>query len=192
MITFDINRLVPHFIITDKNGYALAQAIRVALEYACQAIDDGIASIDNPERMPEWRLDEMAWELNATWYDYGATLERKRQIIAGAQDYYNRIGTPSAVESAIAATFEGGAIDEWFDYGGEPYHFQVRTSDVELLTTKRAKFLSLLEKVKNVRSVLDNIYYEGQDETQPEHVVPKVTSLTGTVYATAQRRDAAV
>lgn len=188
-LQFDITKLVPKFIMNDRNGYAIAKAIEAALLYFSSRAKAGLAAITDTENMPEWRLDEMAWELDVGWYDYSADIETKRAVIAGAEEFYNRLGTPSAVESAISATFDQGAVSEWFEYGGEPYHFQVRTSDVTLLTTKRAKFFSLLEQTKNVRSVLDNVFYEGDDRTEDEYAAAGVGSISCTMTATAQRRE---
>lgn len=191
MMEFNIEQLMPKFILGDRNGYALAKAIEVGLRALLRIAGEGLAMIDDVEAMPEWRLDEMAWELNAAWYDYDADIERKRAQIAGAQTYYNRIGTPSAVQGAIADVFGDGVVREWFEYGGEPYHFEVRTSNTSILRENRAKFLKLLELVKNLRSVLDNVYYEGEGRADV-NVFAGASGFVGEMTVRASRIDSAV
>lgn len=190
MIDFLIEELVPHFLLADKNGYALAKAIEAALNYYVKAVKQGLEIIDDVERMPEWRLDEMAWELGATWYDYTADIETKRAVISGAEEYYNRLGTPSAVERIINDVYGEGTVEEWFEYGGEPYHYQVNTTNNSAIFENRAKFLELLELTANVRSVLDNIYYYGKD-TAKTHIATRVAGETRTdrVVASAAETD---
>lgn len=164
MIPFEIERMVPKFLLRDKNGYALAKAIEAGLKYYCDAVKKGASIIEDVDSMPEWRLDEMAWELGAEWYDYGADIERKRAQIAGAEEYYNRLGTPSAVQRIINDVYGEGTIEEWFNYDGQPYHFSVNTTNDSAIMENRAKFLALLDQVANVRSVLDNVYYYGSKD----------------------------
>lgn len=172
MINFSIEELVPRFLLRDKNGYALAKAIEAALNYYVKAVKQGLETIDDVASMPEWRLDEMAWELGATWYDYTADVETKRNMIGGAEEYYNRLGTPSAVQRIINDVFGEGTIQEWFEYGGKPYHYQVNTTNNATIAENRLKFMALLDKVANVRSVLDNIYYYGKD-TARTHIATR-------------------
>ena len=115
MLEFSPGQLFPRFILADKNGYALAKAIEKALHIMCDVIKTGVEIEKNVERMPEWRLDEMAWELNALWYDYSESLDVKRQQIAGAMTFYDRLGTPYAVLSAVKAVYGDGMLSEWFE-----------------------------------------------------------------------------
>lgn len=168
MIEFNIEELTPHFILQDRNGYALAKAIEAGLKYFLERVGDGLAIIDDISKMPEWRLDEMAWELGATWYDYGADIETKRTVISGAEEFYNRLGTAEAVQRIINDVYGEGTVQEWFEYDvpGEPYHYSVSTTNNSAIFENRAKFLALLEQVANVRSVLDNVYYYGRERAK--------------------------
>ncbi len=58
-ITFDIGRLVPRFLYTDKNGYAAAKAIEAAFQYVKDAVEEAISIVKDVDAMPEWRLDEL-------------------------------------------------------------------------------------------------------------------------------------
>lgn len=186
MLDFTAEQLFPRFILADKSGYALAKAIEKALHMLCDVIQTGIEIEKSVEKMPEWRLDEMAWELNALWYDYDETLSVKRQQIAGAMAFYDRLGTPYAVLNAVNAVYGDGTLMEWFEYGGDPYHFKVLTTDSTALTTKKAKFYALLSAVKSLRSVLDSVTYYGA-EGQAEYAIgTKANGASGVIYAAAE------
>ena len=173
-IDFQVERLVPRFFLTDRNGYAFIKALEYLYERIDAIIDSGLAQLWDVQSMEEWRLDEMAWEMNVTWYDYRADIETKRAVIAGAGAYRDRIGTPYAVEQAITDVFGTGKVEEWFEYGGEPGYFRVLTTNVSALNENREKFVKLLEKVKNCRSLLENIYYFGSGSTAGAHAGTKV------------------
>ena len=63
MIDFSITHLFPEFLLADKNGFAMARAIEKALQIMCDTIQTGVDNVQDVEKMPEGRLDEMAWEL---------------------------------------------------------------------------------------------------------------------------------
>lgn len=127
-----------------------------------------------------------AWELNALWYDYSESLDVKRQQIAGAMTFYDRLGTPYAVLSAVKAVYGDGMLSEWFEYGGDPYHFKVFTTNSTALTENKSKFLALLSAVKSLRSVLDSVTYYGAEGKGEYTIGTKVNGAAGAVYAVAE------
>lgn len=153
MFTFDITKWVPRFLLNDKNGYALAKAIEAALQMMNDIIDQGVNCLTDYETMPEWRLDELAWELNCL-YDYHADVETKRQWIINAIPYYRLYGTPEAIYKYIGGYFDSIEVEESWVYNGEPYHFRVMV-DGEWNPENEAWARKAIDKAKNVRSVLD-------------------------------------
>lgn len=160
-MTYNIKRLLPAFIMADKNGYALACAIEAAMNYVAEKCREGLNILIDYDSMPEWRLDELAWEYNVTWYDSTATLEEKRQTIKDARDIYARLGTPEAVLVAFNGVYGAGQVQEWWEYDGEPGHFRIFTVSESVMTEDYARFVRIVNAAKNVRSVLDGIYYRG-------------------------------
>ena len=173
MITFSIKQLFPAFILADPNGYALARAIEAGMNYFLARIREGLEILTDADKMPEWRLDELAWEYNVTWYDSTATLEEKRQTIKDARDIYARLGTPDAVVKAVNGVFGYGRIEEWWEYDGDPFHFRVYSNDASAMAENYRRFTAIINVVKNVRSYLDGVYYVGQQGIAP------VTALAG-------------
>lgn len=178
MIDFKAHELFPDFMLADRSGYAMAKAIEAALQILCSTVQTGVDNLQSVERMPEWRLDEMAWEMNLLWYDYTADVSIKRAQIAGAKEYYTRLGTKTAVERAIGDVYGSGRVEEWNVFGGEPYTFRVYTADPEVALSKRQRFLELLEVVKNVRSTLESIVYTGAEAIAGATIGTKATGCS--------------
>lgn len=155
MIEFNIAQLVPEFLRNDKNGYAIAKALEAGLKYFLARAQEGLDCLQNIEKMPEWRLDEMAWELGCL-YDYNANIEVKRRWIAEATPLFSAYGTPQAIYNYLSGFFEQVELEEYWQYHGDPFHFRVTVSgewtDANEVWTRRA-----IAQAKNVRSVLDDI-----------------------------------
>ncbi len=156
-IEFDIKRLVPRFIYDDKNGYAICMAIKTAMKYAAEKAEEGITIILDPDEMPEWRLDELAEDYNIL-YDYTADIELKREWIKHAEDFYALYGTAAGIVKYLEAAFDSASVEEWFKYGGDPFHFRVNCTG-EWSEEAEAWAMKSINSVKNVRSVLDTITF---------------------------------
>lgn len=61
----ELSDFFPRFLLNDKNGYALACALLRGMTLMQETVDAGVACVQDVNAMPEWRLDEMAWELAA-------------------------------------------------------------------------------------------------------------------------------
>ena len=155
-IDFDIKRLVPRFLYDDKNGYAMCMAIQAAFEYVAEKVEEGIAILQDPDRMPEWRLDEMAEEYNIL-YDYHADIEVKRDWIKNARKFFCLYGKAAGVVQYLEAAFDSVTVEESWEYGGDPFHFRV------IVTGEWSDVAD--EWAQNVRSVLDNIIFNAGSTT---------------------------
>ena len=156
-IAFDIKRLVPRFLYQDKNGYAICKAVEAAFQYVSGRTQDGIDCVLDVDKMPEWRLDEMAWELDCL-YEYDADIESKRIWIKNAAPYYSLYGTVAGVKQYIEGRFENVDVQEWWQYDGDPYHFRV-VVDGEWTEENVEWAQKAVDTTKNVRSALDGIIF---------------------------------
>lgn len=106
-------------------------------------------------------LDALAAETDVPFYTTDLPLEQKRSMIAAVFVYNSRIGTVSAVQSILNAAFGGGKVTEWFDYGGEPYHFKLNLpvdfGNKYISQEVIENFYKMLEKAKNKRAKLDEL-----------------------------------
>lgn len=155
----DITHLVPNFILGDKNGWALAKAIEKMLDIFHEKVQEGIDTALNPDKMPEWRLDEVAREDNIFWYDFNAEISVKREMVKSASRIYSTLGTKSGTENA-AKDFCGDArIQEWFEYGGEPAHFRIYSNSSEA-AENAGEIVRSVDGVKRLSAVLEGIYID--------------------------------
>ena len=163
MIEFDISSLIPKFIMQDKNGFALAKAIERGVQMFNEIIQDSIDCILDVDKMPEWRLDELAQEYNIL-YDYTADVETKRKWIAKAGWYASMYGTKEGLKTYLRAAFDTVNIDEWWKYGGDPYHFRIQVTG-QYTPETNAWAIKSIDRVKSLRSVLDSIeFYSAEVE----------------------------
>lgn len=183
MLTIDIRRWLPKFILGDKNGYAVAKAIEAGLQRMNDAVLQGFKLIADYDSMPEWRLDELAWEYDLL-YDYSADIETKRAWVAGALPSYRLHGTPGGVVRYLNAVYDGVRVEEWFEYGGEPYHFRVKIADTyseETLAWVRKS----IEVAQNLRSVLDAVIFEGESADTTAYALAAAAAMEGSAGAVA-------
>lgn len=160
MIDFEIKDIVPRFILNDKTGHALAVAIETALKIFLETAKGALEVWNDPEKMPEWRLDELAWEYGIV-YDYDAEIAEKRIWIEEAVNFYRSMGTPAGVVKFLKAKLDTVKLEEWWEYGGDPYHFRIEAAgewDQEIAAWTTAT----VNRVKNLRSVLDSLNVNSQ------------------------------
>ena len=115
---------LPETITNDEHLNQLAEvAARVFLKVYGQRWKAAIYSrIDD---LDEAVLDILAVDLKIDWYDYDADIEVKRRLVKDSWYVHKRMGTRSAVETAISDVWPHSIVEEWFEYDGDPYHFRV-------------------------------------------------------------------
>lgn len=153
---------LPEVLRNDTNTLALATAMAGQLEVL--AANTELARIYTAiDTLPEDVLDAIATDFKVDWWDANYSLEEKRRTLKDSWYVHKRLGTKAAVERAISAIYPDTEVKEWFEYGGEPYHFKllIPVDQTTLDPTKHATVLSLAEYYKNLRSVLDEIEYFG-------------------------------
>lgn len=152
--------LMPPSLTRDPSLMALASAGAEALE-ARRAEIDRARVISNIDGLDEAVLDILAYDFKVDWWDPQYSVEEKRRTLKGSWRVHKTLGTKAAVETAIRAIYPMTTVEEWFEYGGEPYHFRLNiniTSD----SGDRARQKRVLERLnyyKNLRSHLDAVRY---------------------------------
>lgn len=151
----ELLKLLPYFMWEDETSIALANIITELLEEPINSIKL-LHKWDSVDQMSEKQLLEMAYELNIDWYITDLPLERKRTIVKSAYIVHEKRGTKFAIEELVNAAFGAGQVEEWFEYGGQPYMFKVQVGAT--MTEKDINyFLSMVNKVKNARSHLEEV-----------------------------------
>lgn len=152
----EILKLLPGWMRED----ASIQGLAIGTDAVTRALHARIKLLsrwNQIDSLNEAELDEMAWELNILWYDSTAAIDVKRAVIRNSDKVFAKLGTRYAVEQIVTDYFGSGAVREWFEYGGEPHHFKVMSSNPELVNNNLEMFLELLGTVKRRSSILDAI-----------------------------------
>lgn len=175
-----IQDIAPEFLRKDKNGYALAMAIRAGLAYAVEKIENGTAVMTDVDSMPEWRLDELAQEYNAL-YDTTADAAMKRQWLKNAIADYRIMGTAEAVRKYLTVVLEDVVVEEAADYGGDPFHFRV-TGEGDFTDVQAEWLQGAVEKAKNLRSVFDGLSRGARDIVTVSETVEAIAFTVPLLY----------
>lgn len=171
-------RALPEVLRRDENMNALAEAIAEQL-VPCVADTDNPRIFPRIDELSETLLDILAWDFKVDWWDYSYSLQEKRNTLRRSWYVHKHMGTPSAVEAALSAIYPNSKVEEWYVYGGEPYHFRllIPVDAATLDAEKHAKVLSLVSFYKNLRSVLDSVEYSGSTSSL---VIYPMTAQWGT------------
>lgn len=147
--------ILPAGIKKDVNvrclSYALKQAMARLLKYETQTY-----TFNFIDQLPERILDVLAVEFCVPYYLQDMEIDLKRELIKSAMMWHSRAGTVGAVLDLAKLIFGESVVEEWYDYGGEPYHFQIAT-DALLNELLLGRFTEVLKNIKNVRSWMDSV-----------------------------------
>lgn len=163
----------------DPKMVALAHSIANVLEQRLDEIDLG-QIYTRIDQLPEDLLDILAKDFAVDWYDRSYTLEEKRKTIKGSFYVHRHRGTKAAVEKAISAIYPNPEVLEWFEYGGNPYHFKLRIT-VDFATLNQTKHQQVLQKIscyKNLRSHLDGVVYSIESKTVKPYIAATPCSVS--------------
>lgn len=158
MINFydgEIKDILPSNLMEDPAAqafsYALREGTRLLNRYTqlCYVY----CSIDTA---PNDVVDLLAKELRTQYYSDALELDVKRGLVRNTLIWYMTAGTPAAVEELVGIVFGGGEVSEWFEYGGKPYWFKIKTNAI-LTEDMNTFFSDMIRRVKNTRSHIEAI-----------------------------------
>ena len=91
----------------------------------------------------------------------------KREIIKKAIELHRYKGTKYALVKVLSSLNINGNVNEWFEYGGAPYHFKIGIFLQNYAYNEKVfeSLKKMIEEYKNVRSVLEEISIESQFDT---------------------------
>ncbi|KAA9003993.1 phage tail protein I [Paenibacillus spiritus] len=148
--------LLPPNLQRDSATAAAAQSLDNELHELAAAID----ALDIFGRSQEWsdeETDALASQYLPPYYDPNLPLEQRRALVRNAIPFHRRKGTAAAVEDLVALLFGYGSVEEWWQYGGAPYHFRVVTNNPDVTTTRAKEFIQAVNSVKRLSTVLQKV-----------------------------------
>ena len=149
---------LPPALKEDTSTEALAAATAEAMADRLAEIDR-LRIISNIDNLEEALLAILARDFKVDWWDPSYSLEEKRRTVKDSWRVHKTLGTKAAVETAIRAIYPLTTVEEWFEYGGEPYHFRLNI-DITSDSGDRARQRRVLERLnfyKNLRSHVDEV-----------------------------------
>ena len=158
----NITDILPEALAEDPRvqalGYALGRGIQRLIGYS-----QNIGIYSSIDTLPEQIVDLLAVELNTQYYDDTMSLDIKRSLVKNTLNWYMHTGTAAAVQELVESVFGSGDILEWFQYGGDPYHFKVRTYNVSATDEMLQQAEILVRSIQNARSHLEEVIVEVKD-----------------------------
>ena len=125
-------RTLPEVLQNDPSIQALASAIASELETLAQKVQ--LAEIyTHIDDLDETMLDALAADFKVDWWRPDASISEKRAALKASWYIHKHLGTKSAIETAVADYLGDGKVEEWFEYGGKPYHFRVSSKTMQIL-----------------------------------------------------------
>jgi phage tail P2-like protein len=148
--------ILPSSISGDDGIKAAAQA----LDGELKSVLGEIGNLDlygAISELPEAIIKHLAWQWHVDAWDDNLTPAQKAAFLDISYRWHRIKGTPAAVEMILNDVLGGGKVEEFWEYGGEEFHFRVFANDPPEDDTAYAVLIAGIDSAKNTRSVLDDI-----------------------------------
>lgn len=154
-----IKRTLPESIKNDTEVQNICDAIQPEFDTAYSDILN-VLLLPRLDELSEALLDELAWQYHVDFYRDDYPPETKRTLIRSAIERHRRKGTPAVVEEVVRTCYQNATVEEWFEYGGDPFYFRVLLpAESTASPLSLAEVISLIDAYKSYRSWLEGIYY---------------------------------
>jgi len=125
------------------------------------------------DELEESVIDDLAWQFHVDFYDTGLTLAQKRALVKSAIKDHKYKGTPWAVKSVVKAIRGDVVLQDWYQYGGKPYHFRVNGLGGAMVSADElTRLVAAIYSVKNVRSWLDGVSFDWTVQASKRLAIP--------------------
>ena len=147
---------LPVFMREDVTAQGFAYAVQNQLNKVIVNVAEAqiYANID---RLSNSILDELAWQFNIPEYASNLDITAKRLLVKNCFRTHKQRGTAGAVARVVSDIFGNGYVEEWFEYGGEEYHFRVVTSNQSVTGEQAEIFADAVNKVKRASTIMDTV-----------------------------------
>ena len=149
-------QLMPSSIANDVTVRNLCKAIDGEVTKLNLAIDK-LCILPNISQLDNNLLDILASQSDAPYYDVNLSLKQKREIVKNSINWHKKKGTVAAVEEVVSIIFGESSVEEWYQYGGEPHHFRIITTNINVNDDFINRFKSAAEHIKRKSSWLDDV-----------------------------------
>lgn len=174
---------LPVALQKDPSAVALAEAMAELLARRPDEIEQ-LRIYPVIDRLDEQLLDILAYDFKVDWWDADYSLEEKRQTLKDSWRVHKLLGTKAAVVMAISAIYPRTQVLEWWEYGGEPYHFRldINITNDSIDSAKQRRVLERLNFYKSLRSHNDGVTYFVEAAPAISKAVSSVSGLEETAH----------
>lgn len=156
----DFSKYLPQSLQRDPKMVAFAKA---ATEQMLEAsgLSDDVLIYSRIDDLPEDIVDVLAYDFHVDWYDYSYPLAAKRDLLKTSVRVHKKMGTKYAIEKALSALYPESEVEEWFEYEGEPGHFQI-VCDVtnSRIVASLADIIRAVKLYKRLSAHLDGVAFQ--------------------------------
>lgn len=150
----DLTKLVSQSFLEDEKAKQICEVINTELQSLMANVHFAESAYD-VDNATEAVLEHIAWQLNSELFFLGSTLAEKKRLVKEAIKLHRKKGTKYAVEKSIQMIIPNAKVEEWFEYGGNPYYFKVNNVESRSLR-EILVIISLINTMKSLRSWIDN------------------------------------
>ncbi len=189
--------VLPESILQDPKLKAAAEALDAQIRAVTLATRE-VLHLPRLDELSGNVLDFLAEQFHLDFYEpLYLTEDEKRNLIRESIAWHRIKGTPAAVEKIAHDAFRDAEIVEWFNYGGKPYHFKIRSHGYKQTPDGFETYIRMINAAKNVRSWIDNfeVDYSSQVEAAQAYAgtatgfiglktfdIAKPHDIKGTIY----------
>ncbi len=153
--------LLPDNLAQDGQVQSMAGGIQPELDKTALGITE-LELYCRIDELPEPMLKMLAVEHRVfkTEWELATTIEDRRELIKNSFELNLKRGTRWSVERILGILNINANLSEWFEYGGEPYHFSANIYDIngEALTSEQLEQASrLINEYKPLRARFEGI-----------------------------------
>ncbi len=170
----EISKILPSSLQADKNVvYASKAATDSINKVTTETVNELIMS--RIDKLPEPVVNSLAWQLHVDTYSEDLDISQKRELVKNAIKDHKYKGTSWAVKSVVEVLLGYAKVEEWFEYGGSPFHFRVNGSFGPIPSgDKLQSLVDAIYEAKNVRSWLDGVAFQRQKTVIKHLAVPVI------------------
>jgi len=155
-------REIPDNLLRDEKVKHLANSLQQSLDNMLEWADK-INYRMNLEVLSDEIIEHLLWENHITvneGLELATTREQRINLIKHSIELHRLKGTPAALEMVFRLINVDCRLQEWFEYGGDPYHFKlaIMVQDKSLNEENLKLLTKLVMEYKNVRSWLEAIH----------------------------------
>lgn len=145
---------------------------QVQTEALSAAVKEGLQKLQTYSRaasvyasipeLPDEVLNLLAVELRTQYYNPEDRRDRREKMVEQTLAWYLRGGTGSVLTEYLGALYQGGRLEEWYHYDGNPYFFKAIVDlalDDEIETGTGERITERIQAYKNVRSWLEELVF---------------------------------